>query len=242
MWSYAKAESRDAESRNGVKRRAFKLLLFLLAGAIINVAVAWSIATRQPPLQTTYHTGQIYFDEKPRWSTRLTRGQGWLTIDAKVWGGFGSSYGSTKSVPEWSATFTHPTKEQVVLSGHATPLEHIVEVANGWPLLSLYSRTSSSEVVDDVAGIEAGFIRHNLIWPVQPIWPGFAINTIFYAAIMWMLFALPGVPRAVRRRVRIKRGQCASCGYSLRESVSEKCPECGATLKQKAETQKAEMR
>ena len=63
--------------------------------------------------------------------------------------------------------------------------------------------------------------------PLQVVWPGFAINTIFYAAIVWMLFAVPG---AVRRRVRIKRGQCASCGYSLRGTPhSEKCPECGAS-------------
>ena len=46
-------------------------------------------------------------------------------------------------------------------------------------------------------------------------------------AIVWMLFAVPG---AVRRRVRIKRGQCASCGYSLRGITSEKCPECGAAV------------
>ena len=49
MWSYAKAESRNAESINAMKRRPrkrmiFKLLLFLLAGVIINVAVAWGFA------------------------------------------------------------------------------------------------------------------------------------------------------------------------------------------------------
>jgi hypothetical protein len=30
------------------------------------------------------------------------------------------------------------------------------------------------------------------VMPLQRIWPGFAINTIFYAAILWLLFAVPG--------------------------------------------------
>jgi hypothetical protein len=62
--------------------------------------------------------------------------------------------------------------------------------------------------------------------PCVPLWSGFAINTIFYAAVLWMLFA---VPVKLRKWRRIKRGQCASCGYSLRENTSEKCPECGCS-------------
>ena len=64
--------------------------------------------------------------------------------------------------------------------------------------------------------------------PYFPIWPGFAINTLFYAAILWLLFAAPGF---VRRRVRIRRGQCGACGYDLRGQLDSKhktCPECGA--------------
>ena len=55
-------------------------------------------------------------------------------------------------------------------------------------------------------------IERRLLLPYGVEVFGFAINTIFYAAIVWMLFAVPG---AVRRRVRIRCGQCASCGYSL---------------------------
>jgi hypothetical protein len=65
------------------------------------------------------------------------------------------------------------------------------------------------------------------ILPLLPLFPGFAINTILYAAIVWVLFAVPG---AVRRRVRRKRGQCALCGYSMRGSVGNVCPECGAAV------------
>jgi hypothetical protein len=57
------------------------------------------------------------------------------------------------------------------------------------------------------------------------IWPGFAINTVFYAAILWLLFAAPGF---VRRRIRIKRGRCPACGYPI--GSSDVCTECGAVL------------
>ena len=63
--------------------------------------------------------------------------------------------------------------------------------------------------------------------PYLPVWPGFAVNTIFYAAIFWLLFAIPGW---LRRRRRIKRGLCPACGYDLRASGGN-CPECGAAIR-----------
>jgi hypothetical protein len=62
-----------------------------------------------------------------------------------------------------------------------------------------------------------------LAW--NPLWPGFAINTIFYAAILWMLFA---APFALRRRRRIKRGLCPKCAYPV--GARDVCTECGASL------------
>ena len=64
--------------------------------------------------------------------------------------------------------------------------------------------------------------------PLRPIWPGFAINTLFYAAIIWLLtFG----PFAARRFFRNKRGHCIKCGYDLRGTSGGVCPECGATTR-----------
>jgi len=52
----------------------------------------------------------------------------------------------------------------------------------------------------------------------------FAINTVFYAVILWGLFA---APLALRRRGRIRGGRCPKCAYDLRGSDSPSCPECG---------------
>ena len=58
--------------------------------------------------------------------------------------------------------------------------------------------------------------------PFRLLWPGFAINTFFYAAILWLPFA----PFQLRRHLRVKRGLCIKCGYDLRKT-SGGCPECG---------------
>jgi len=68
----------------------------------------------------------------------------------------------------------------------------------------------------------------NRLLPFIPIWPGFAINTGFYAVVLWLLFAAPFV---LRRRLRVKRGLCPKCAYDLRGSAgAEACPECGNAM------------
>ncbi len=66
-----------------------------------------------------------------------------------------------------------------------------------------------------------------MILPVHVLWPGFAVNTAFYAAIVWLLSLLPFT---VRRLVRRKRGRCINCGYDLRGAEHEVCPECGVEV------------
>ena len=68
------------------------------------------------------------------------------------------------------------------------------------------------------------WVLHNY-FPYRPIWPGFAINTLFYAAILWLL--IPG-PFALRRFIRVRRSLCPKCAYPTGES--EVCTECGQEL------------
>ena len=64
--------------------------------------------------------------------------------------------------------------------------------------------------------------------PTLMIWPGFAINTLFYATILGALFA---VPAALRRKRRIKRGLCPKCAYPV--GTSAVCTECGTPVTSK---------
>ncbi len=61
--------------------------------------------------------------------------------------------------------------------------------------------------------------------PLAPIWPAFAINTIFYATLLWLPFVL-------RRFLRLKRGLCPKCAYPMGESAV--CTECGCGLPKRA--------
>ncbi len=63
-----------------------------------------------------------------------------------------------------------------------------------------------------------------VLFPIGVIEPGFAINTVFYAAILWLLTL---GPFTARRMIRRKRGRCIKCGYDLRGAEHAVCPECG---------------
>ena len=69
------------------------------------------------------------------------------------------------------------------------------------------------------AGTAYGFL------PFRPIWPGFAVNMLSYAVVLWLLV---GGPFALRRDLRIKRGLCPKCAYPM--GKSSVCTECGKPL------------
>ena len=164
-----------------VKRRAIKVVVFLLLGAIVNVAVAW---------------GDRIHGADDRFIAAL------LSV---------SRYAPPRTDPMWEVS--------------------------GFPLHSLemdvtahYQRLWRGESYSWNGGIRIsgprwliGRISDGL--PLRPTWPGFAINTMFYAGVLWMVFAFPFV---MRRRRRIKRGLCPACAYPV--GGSPVCTECGAAI------------
>lgn len=66
--------------------------------------------------------------------------------------------------------------------------------------------------------------------PIRPIWTGFALNTVLFAAPVLALLLIPGPLRRARRR---RRGQCERCSYDLRGTPAlAPCPECAAKPRQ----------
>lgn len=58
------------------------------------------------------------------------------------------------------------------------------------------------------------------------LWPGFAANTLIYAALAYGLSWLPFMARRWRRG---RRNQCPNCGYDRAGLAADaNCPECGA--------------
>ncbi len=180
-----------------MKRRLFKLVVFLLLGAIVNVAVAWGCAALSP-----LDRDPVLFEE-------------YAESRAVVWNGFGY-------------------RLLDLGLGRDGPTYAVVE--SGWPLycLEAYGRWKRRPIATPRLRID----RKLDLWlvgpdqldldqrtiPLRPIWPGFAINTAFYAAILWLLTL---GPFTLRRVIRRKRGCCIKCGYDLRGDFSGGCPECG---------------
>ena len=149
-------------------------------------------------------------------------------------------------VPTWSRLATDDPFEEFVKHSNADyKLVEYVEYASGWPAYSLryfgpvyVISTGLRGVIDEsqLTGYFHPTLPRKMIddgyrseLPFLPIWSGFAINTIFYAANLWLL-AL--APFAARGLIRQKRGHCIKCGYDLRGSSGggSCCPECGFAM------------
>ena len=167
-------EIRSQRYRIVVKRRLLTIAIFLLAGAVVNVAVAWGMVAFVHP----------YLRPLPVFHLE----------SAKI------TFGGGQSVVQF-----------VVIAG--------------WPLTcSSYEYRSYGGVGSIAGGLKLDGWPRAL--PLRPVWPGFAINTLFYAAILWLI--IPG-PFVLRRLIRRRRGLCPACGYDLRHAEHEACPECGVT-------------
>lgn len=108
----------------------------------------------------------------------------------------------------------------------------------GWPFLSLrgWSCVAIKNSSTVVRSARAGLIENvptvstlrglpqTASLPYCPRWPGFIANTLFYAALWWLLFTGLITARAARRS---RRGLCTRCAYDLRGIASGVCPECG---------------
>lgn len=103
----------------------------------------------------------------------------------------------------------------------------------GWPMHALWCAPEETvEAVKHEArfGIALESMPVTTGWqprlatlPLAPLWTGFAIDTLLYAA-MWFLpiFSFVRIKRFIRRR----RGRCVMCGYQLKD-ISAGCSECG---------------
>ena len=212
-----------------------KLVVFLLLGAIVNVAVAWGCAA-------------VCGDVTAEWSPyHSPRGRSFVVHVTSRLG-----YEQVRGVGRSGTLLDrHGDKVRRYRTGAWWPPEAVgvfetaYGIAVGWPLLALSTwRTTDAHQTPGVDWLEPTPVLHwgvvwdqdalegtgtgaetaPMIFPLRPIWPGFAINTIFYAAILWLLTL---GPFTARRFIRRNRGHCIKCGYDLRGDFSAGCPECG---------------
>jgi hypothetical protein len=230
------------------------MAIFLLLGAMVNIAVAWGgaifvdFSSRPDANQAKSSYGPLPtgIDGQGEWGVCVTECSQAVLYD--VWRDGVVDVFTSKGrqqcdpislLPAWWTTLH--AEEFVDI-----PDEHSiwnVAIGSGWPASSMWQeyeghRRSYTGAYEQEMTLRGGvelpgiapFTRASW-WPtyprglpLRPIWPGFAINTVFYALILWLLICGPNV---LRRRMRRSRGLCTMCGYDLRGDIDAGCPECG---------------
>lgn len=218
----------------------------LLGGALLTAISSWALRIASPPgdrirtpstaFSVLSHDGR----NPPIISVVTQKSPGVLTTTAFS-GQFGDRWGKISVEPNLS----NPTLLKI-RSIRATPTRNIgsvTDIESGFPLRAM---THSLEVdaFNFLATGPTTVVRINSIrvwvpsWfaansrgpvpydlPLRPLPLGFAINTLFYATLVFFTFETLGWARRARRRTR---GLCARCAHSLQGlPEAAPCPECG---------------
>ncbi len=205
-------------------------MLLLVAGAIVNVAVAWGLCMRPiPPFSSTEGIAQAD-DLEP------FRKAGWTPFGVK-WEGYSLRVGKgyAPGITEihcLELVGFRPLPANVGFSSRTNLIVPIgTSLQSGLPMRSLggvfverHTKSNATLSRERSVGLLNVFDAR---LPTAAIWPGFAINTVFYAVVLWLLFA---APFALRRRRRIKRGLCPKCAYPRGAGTNQVCTECGAAV------------
>ena len=248
-------------------KRLRVILLFLLLGAIVNVAVAWGCAAWVIPkkdVQSTWletpvlgkHNGWIFRRYDNYGATQLIgilMRHNELNIKNYEEKGKVNLY---SMLPAWSDMRIQmdelveeklhkasvPADEKI--EWHILP-SILMQHAFGFPFRSLYWKWENGRRVENAVPKRGTFancinikarpfppstpvLNEQRALPLGVIPFGFAINTILYASLLWLLIHGPFV---FRRFIRHKRGLCLKCAYDLRGAEHEACPECGTEVR-----------
>ena len=213
-------EAMPLRKRTRPRMLAIRGALLLLAGAIVNVAVAWGCALWEPQQNSGF------VDVTERLPAIFAKYGLALQHDENQSGFQGSGFG---------LTFTSADHE-------VEPTQILMLTEAGWPARSL---GGAIELTVPLSGTPVAAFHSALelspsirprnpvmpqlafVLPLRPIWPGFAINTVLYAAVLWLLLTWPG---RLRRFLRLRGSLCPTCAYPI--GTNDVCTECGTPITQ----------
>ena len=214
-----------------MKRRLCIIVIFLLAGAVVNVAVAWGCAL-WVPMGSSQVAPSGWREKSLRLLSQVPTAQPGVSWKASVHAER-SGIGAHNEI-SWLRN-AHKPEGHANLPPFDTSQQHaiLIRCRAGLPLLSLEEFRADGGWELRRYAITPRWLSRWLLLPVRPLWTGFLTNTLFYAVVLWLLIPGPFVfRRLIRRFSRIERGLCPKCGYPMGESAV--CTECGKTLPTRA--------
>ncbi len=226
-----------------MKRWLAKTAVFLLLGAVVNVAVAWGCAYWVDSYQSgvSYKYAVVATPQDLHWFVSSESARGAERVHSQrgyrhYWPPPETATSPLDLIPSWS-TISHE-----IDLGPPEAFDIQIQDARGWPMLSMrctFLRTGAQPGLITGREVVGGYELPPRSWtrglipgtklralPYIPIPLGFVVNTLSYAAFIGI--SITGAS-AGRRVIRRKRGLCAKCGYDLRGAEHEVCPECGTT-------------
>ncbi len=195
------------------------VVLWLLIGAAVNVVITMGIAVRyDAPILQPVPRQDLQTTPQPKWSFPLEP-------NAQHAEPIGYSWYWAYDMQEAQGPLLPPGDDRFFL-------EYMVGFRYGFPFRALSQWTSLQPLVlppyHGSVLVSLPFVGERWI-PLAPLWPGFALNTVFYAALAWGLWQLP---LAIRLRRRRRKGLCVRCGYDFKGlgglALGSPCPECGS--------------
>lgn len=177
--------------------------------------------------------------ERSAWRTRFS-----VIVLGGYSGGWREVHDLEAEVSDWADAYLSDAVLSQLREYKSGSRQRLIE-AGGWPCLSLsgglvidWTRSNSHVTIAEREwtitlpplqprnSVWKSSVAESRILPLRPVWPGFAIDTILYAAALWLGgLASSGLRGAIRRRNRLQRGMCPHCAYPIGESAV--CTECG---------------
>ncbi len=233
-----------------MKRRLLIVAVFLLAGAVVNVAVAWAAWGKTG--YSLLPVGRITFrypnqppadrSDRERWARHATDSWPQETdyLQRSDRHSFGVWYRRiTKGILFQGFWPKREVARELMLSAG---MSEVIMVRIGWPAncLTLHAWRWEPYYAEGPDGwpVQAtktvvhehdGLLLFGKPMPRHLLWPGFAVNTILYATVLTLLIC---GPFALRRFIRIRHRLCPACAYP--RGASDVCSECSRPLHQHA--------
>ena len=212
--------------RSAVTRRVLIAAIFLLAGVVVNVAVAWGCALGALySILYSSDDGHNYVDEAHSTWWRENAPSRWKGEPARVSRvpGFGTLHLVYAQYAAEDGKGTLGTSTLVIRLIAGIPFRCL----EGSTWVDRTARTVRSDSLVHVSGRwwrPAGNI------PLRIRWAETSANILVYTA-MFVGFRL--VCLSIRARIRLRRGRCPTCAYPMGESPV--CSECGKALREPAQ-------
>jgi ribose/xylose/arabinose/galactoside ABC-type transport system permease subunit len=212
-----------------MRRLSWTILIFLSLGAVLTVALAFAFSCLE-----------IRKNADPQLTAALRRSK-WIDQDAQP---------EPSTDVQWLHSTYSASGSDIIVYGQRRDMYQVHRA--GWPCRAMmgvvdgdvirgtrmpcafttHGAASLGTPVELYVQIPTGgkplpvFARSAVVLPLRPLWPGFALSTVFWAVLLWLLWMLP---RGARSVVWFVRRRCVHCGYPI--GVSPVCTECGRLIR-----------